>query len=103
MPRREGNGGALLVVVGLVKEDRNTFEVVVPPGGHPGATLEVTDPMGRVVTAIVPDGLGEGDTFSLPYVKQVPVAQGVVVARATPADTSQPGGEPSEAGPQGGG
>ena len=59
--------------------------------------------MGRIVNATVPEGLREGDTFSLPYVKQVPVAQGVVVARATPADTSQPGGEPSEAGPQGGG
>ena len=51
--------------------------------------------MGRVVTATVPDGLREGDTFSLPYVKQVPVAQGVVVARATPAAGGE--GEPSEA------
>ena len=75
----------------------------MPPGGHAGDLLQVTDPMGRVVTATVPEGLREGDTFSLPYVKPVPVAQGVVVARATPADTSQPGGEPSEAGPQGGG
>ena len=65
--------------------------------------------MGRVVTATVPEGLREGDTFSLPYVKQVPVAQGVVVARATPADTSGASpaaggeGEPPEAEPQGGG
>ena len=57
--------------------------------------LQVTDPMGRIVNATVPDGLREGDKFSLPYVKQVPVAQGVVVARATPADTSQPGASPA--------
>ena len=94
---------ARLAKLRLVKDDRATFDVVVPPGGHAGAVLQVTDPLGRIVNATVPDGLGEGDTFSLPYVKQVPVAQGVVVARATPADTSQPGGEPSEAGPQGGG
>ena len=54
--------------------------------------------MGRVVTATVPEGLREGDKFSLPYVKQVPVAQGVVVARATPAAGGE--GEPSEAEPQ---
>ena len=69
--------------------------VVVPPGGHAGDLLQVTDPMGRVVTATVPEGLREGDKFSLPYVKQVPVAQGVVVARATPAAGGE--GEPSEA------
>ena len=79
-----------------IKEDRNTFEVVVPQGGHAGDLLQVTDPLGRMVKATVPEGLREGDTFSLPYVKQVPVAQGVVVARATPAA----GGEGE---PQGGG
>ena len=56
--------------------------------------------MGRVVTATVPEGLREGDRFSLPYVKQVPVAQGIVVARATPANTS--GASPA-AGGEGGG
>ena len=125
VPRREGAGGARLVVVGLkkakarrggccgtseqaieklearlaklrlIKEDRNTFEVVVSPGGHAGDLLQITDPMGRVVTATVPEGLREGEKFSLPYVKQVPVAQGVVVARATPAAGGE--GEPSEA------
>ena len=66
---------ARLAKLRLIKEDRNTFEVVVPPGGHPGATLE-------------------GDTFSLPYVKQAPVAQGVVVARAgaSPAAGGEGGG-----------
>ena len=49
---------------------------------YAGDLLQVTDPMGRVLTATVPEGLREGDAFSLPYVKQVPVAQGVVVARA---------------------
>ena len=87
---------ARLAKLRLVKEDRNTFEVVVPQGGGAGDLLQVTDPMGRVVTATVPEGLSEGDKFSLPYVKQVPVAQGVIVARATPAA----GGE---AEPQGGG
>ena len=78
-----------------IKEDRNTFEVVVPPGGGSGDLLQVTDPMGRILNATVPEGLREGDTFSLPYVKQVPVAQGVVVARAaTPAAGGE--GEPSE-------
>ena len=67
----------------------------MPPGGGPGDLLQVTDPMGRILNATVPDGLREGDTFSLPYVKQVPVAQGVVVARATPAAGGE--GEPSEA------
>ena len=62
------------------------------PGGGPGDLLQVTDPMGQVLTATVPDGLREGDTFSLPYVKQVPVAQGVVVARATPATGGEPQG-----------
>ena len=57
-----------------------------------GDLLQVTDPMGRVVTATVPEGLREGDKFSLPYVKQVPVAQGVVVARATPATGGEPQG-----------
>ena len=57
--------------------------------------------MGRVATATVPEGLREGDTFSLPYVKQVPVAQGVVVARAEAAAGGE--GEPSEAEPQGSG
>ena len=90
---------ARLAKLRLVKEDRATFDVVVPPGGHAGALLQVTDPMGRVVNATVPDGLREGDTFSLPYVKQVPVAQGVVVARATPAAGGE--GEPSEAGQSG--
>ena len=80
----------------------DTFDVVVPPGGGPGDLLQVTDPMGRMVKATVPEGLREGDKFSLPYVKQVPVAQGVVVARATPADTSQPGASPA-AGGEGGG
>ena len=84
----------------LIKEDRNSFEVVVPPGGGAGDLLQVTDPMGRVATATVPEGLREGDTFSLPYVKQVPVAQGVVVARAPPANTS--GASPA-AGGEGGG
>ena len=83
---------ARLAKLRLVKDDRATFDVVVPPGGHAGAVLQVTDPMGRVVTAIVPDGLREGDKFSLPYVKQVPVAQGVVVARATPATGGEPQG-----------
>ena len=78
-----------------IKEDRNTFDVVVPPGGGAGDLLQVTDPMGRILTATVPEGLNEGDTFSLPYVKQVPVAQGVVVARA-------PGASPA-AGGEGGG
>ena len=64
----------------------------VPPGGGAGDLLQVTDPMGRVVTATVPEGLREGDKFSLPYVKQVPVAQGVVVARATPAAGGEGGG-----------
>ena len=73
----------------------------MPPGGGPGDLLQITDPMGRVVTATVPEGLREGDRFSLPYVKQVPVAQGVV-ARATPADESQPGASPA-AGGEGGG
>ena len=70
--------------------------------GGAGDLLQITDPMGRVVTATVPEGIREGDTFSLPYVKQVPVAQGVVVARATPANTSQPGASPA-AGGEGGG
>ena len=72
------------------------------PDGSPSppTVLQITDPMGRVVTATVPEGLREGDAFSLPYVKQVPVAQGVVVARATPADTS--GASPA-AGGEGGG
>ena len=85
---------ARLAKLRLVKEDRTTFDVVVPPGGVPGRVLQVTDPMGRIVNATVPDGLSEGDTFSLPYVKQVPVAQGVVVARASPAAGGE--GEPSE-------
>ena len=89
---------ARLAKLRLVKEDRTTFDVVVPSGGGPGRVLQVTDPMGRVVTATVPEGLREGDTFSLPYVKQVPVAQGVVVARATPAAGGE--GEPPEAEPQ---
>jgi len=72
-----------------------TFDVVVPPGGGPGDLLQVTDPMGRILNATVPEGLREGDKFSLPYVKQVPVAQGVVVARA-------PGASPA-AGGEGGG
>ena len=59
---------------------------------YAGAVLQVTDPMGRIVNATVPDGLREGDTFSLPYVRQVPVAQGVVVARATPAAGGEGGG-----------
>ncbi len=85
---------ARLAKLRLIKEDRNTFEVVVPPGGGAGDLLQVTDPMGRVVTATVPEGLREGDKFSLPYVKQVPVAQGVVVARATasPAAGGEGGG-----------
>ena len=88
---------ARLAKLRLIKEDRNTFEVVVPPGGGAGDLLQITDPMGRVVTATVPEGLREGDKFSLPYVKQVPVAQGVVVARA-------PGASPAAGGePQGGG
>jgi hypothetical protein len=91
---------ARLAKLRLIKEDRNTFEVVVPPGGGAGDLLQITDPMGRVVTATVPEGLREGDAFSLPYVKQVPVAQGVVVARATPANT--PGASPA-AGGEGGG
>ena len=90
---------ARLTKLRQIKEDRNTFDVVVPQGGHAGDLLQVTDPMGRIVNATVPEGLREGDTFSLPYVKQVPVAQGVVVARATPAAGGE--GEPSE--PQGGG
>jgi len=49
--------------------------------------------MGRIVNATVPEGLREGDTFSLPYVKQVPVAQGVVVARAQPGASPAAGGE----------
>ena len=85
---------ARLAKLRLIKEDRNSFEVVVPPGGHAGDLLQVTDPMGRVVTATVPEGLREGDAFSLPYVKQVPVAQGVVVARAgaSPAAGGEGGG-----------
>ena len=83
---------ARLTKLRLVKEDRTTFDVVVPPGGGAGDLLQITDPMGRVVTATVPEGLREGDTFSLPYVKQVPVAQGVVVARATPAAGGEGGG-----------
>ena len=39
--------------------------------------------MGRIVNATVPDGLREGDTFSLPYVDKLPVA----AATATPANT----------------
>ena len=74
---------ARLAKLRLVKEDRATFDVVVPPGGHAGALLQVTDPMGRIVNATVPDGLGEGDTFSLPYVDKLPVA----AATATPANT----------------
>ena len=74
---------ARLAKLRLVKEDRATFDVVVPPGGHAGALLQVTDPMGRVVNATVPDGLREGDTFSLPYVDKLPVA----AATATPANT----------------
>ena len=66
-------------------------------GGRPAAS---NGPDG-ILNATVPDGLREGDTFSLPYVKQVPVAQGVVVARATPAAGGE--GEPPEAEPQGGG
>ena len=92
---------ARLAKLRLIKEDRTTFDVVVPPGGGAGDLLQITDPMGRVVTATVPEGLREGDTFSLPYVKQVPVAQGVVVARATPAAGGE--GEPSEAEPKGSG
>ena len=83
---------ARLAKLRLIKEDRTTFDVVVPPGGGAGDLLQITDPMGRVVTATVPEGLREGDTFSLPYVKQVPVAQGVVVARATPAAGGEGGG-----------
>ena len=74
---------ARLAKLRLVKEDRATFDVVVPPGGHAGALLQVTDPMGRVVNATVPDGLREGDTFSLPFVDKLPVA----AATATPANT----------------
>ena len=74
---------ARLAKLRLVKEDRATFDVVVPPGGHAGALLQVTDPMGRIVNATVPDGLSEGDTFSLPYVDKLPVA----AATATPANT----------------
>ena len=50
---------------------------------YAGAVLQVTDPMGRIVNATVPDGLREGDTFSLPYVDKLPVA----AATATPANT----------------
>ena len=74
---------ARLAKLRLIKEDRNTFEVVVPPGGGAGDLLQVTDPMGRIANATVPDGLREGDTFSLPYVDKLPVA----AATATPANT----------------
>lgn len=49
-----------------MKEDRSTFDVVVPLGGE-GALLQVIDPLGVAFQATVPAGLKEGDTFSLPY------------------------------------
>ena len=36
---------ARLAKLRLIKEDRNTFDVVVPPGGGAGDLLQVTDPM----------------------------------------------------------
>ena len=90
---------ARLAKLRLVKEDRATFDVVVPPGGHAGALLQVTDPMGRVVNATVPDGLREGDTFSLPYVDKLPVA----AATATPANTPLSQAAPSTSSSSGGG
>jgi hypothetical protein len=50
-----------------VKEDRSTFDVVVPKGASEGALLQVIDPLGVAFQAKVPAGLKEGDTFSLPY------------------------------------
>ena len=89
---------ARLAKLRVVKDDRATFDVVVPPGGHAGAVLQVTDPMGRVVNATVPDGLGEGDTFSLPYVDRLPVA----AATATPANTPLSQAAPSSSSSGGG-
>ena len=54
--------------------------------------------MGRVVNATVPDGLGEGDTFSLPYVDRLPVA----AATATPANTPLSQAAPSTSSSSGG-
>ena len=56
------------------------------------------------MNATVPDGLGEGDTFSLPYVDRLPVA----AATATPANTPLSQAAPSSsssggAAPVGGG
>ena len=89
---------ARLAKLRLVKDDRATFDVVVPPGGRPGAVLQVTDPMGRIVNATVPDGLGEGDTFSLPYVDRLPIA----AATATPANTPLSQAAPSSSSSGGG-
>lgn len=41
------------------------FSVTVPPGVPPGQPVQFTAPDGRVLQAVVPAGLREGDTFSV--------------------------------------
>ena len=42
------------------------MDVVVPAGMGPGATIEFEAPDGSTMSATVPDGVGEGDTFHVP-------------------------------------
>ena len=70
-------------------------------GGGAGDLLQVTDPMGRIVNATVPDGLGEGDTFSLPYVDKLPVAAATATPANTPLSQAAPSTSSSSAAPVG--